>query len=273
MKLCWLSVVSLVLAANAHGEEAPATSSAFFRTEIIVFTRDAPTDANPVEQFPITTAPQLQSPLAAFIATPRQSAYALESSDDLTPFRGQPRTTELEPRNAASATVAPGPITPPPTPAEQARAKLEALEARWQQESLQWLPPTQLGLTREKNAIARAAGLHLVWHGAWIQPVPDRDRDPNLPMLLQVGEQLGDVYQVEGFVGVTRGRFLHFDVGLWLHDPVTGGYVSLEESRRLRSGELNYFDHPRLGMLVRIDPLELPEDLSAELAALAKAKQ
>ena len=269
----YVALLSVLVAGVASGADAPAMSLAFYKTEIVLFTRDAPLDSGQAEQLLATARPQLHSPLAAFVATPRGSAYRLDQADDLVPFEGRPASTELV-RNAAPATpTAPTTPTPPPTPIEKARAKLATLEAQWLDESLEWLPAAQLALTRERNSISRAAGLHLVWHGAWIQPVPDRDTEAPLPMLLQVGERNGEEFQVEGRVDVTRGRFLHFDVELWTRDGTDGAYVSLTENRRLKSGELNYFDHPRLGMLVRIDPLELPPELSAELAALAKANQ
>src|SRR4030095_11177221 len=88
--------------------------------------------------------------------------------------------------------------------AERARQSLAALEQRWLDESFAWLPTAQLALKRESQQIARAPGLHLLWHGAWIQPVPDRDSETHLPMLLQIGERVGDDYQVERRIGVTR---------------------------------------------------------------------
>jgi hypothetical protein len=262
--------LACLLAVGAHGADVPAMSLAFYRTEIVLFTRDASVDGTVTEQIVAAAAPHLSSPLAAFVAVPRESAYLLNESDDLEPFRGAPATTELEPATPPTASITPPPA---PTAAERARDKLAALEANWLDASLEWLPAAQLTLTREKQRIAGAPGLRVVWHGAWIQPVPDRERDSPLPLLLQAGDRIGNHYQVEGRVDVTRGRFLHLDIELWMHDAATDSYVSMAETRRLRSGELNYLDHPRLGMLVRIDPLELPADLSAELAALAKANQ
>lgn len=115
--------------------------------------------------------------------------------------------------------------------------------------------------------------MRVVWHGAWVQPVPDRETEPHQPVLLQAGAHTADGWEVAGRIDVTRGRFLHFDAELWMPGAVPGEFVVLAESRRLRSGELNYLDHPAFGVLFRIDPLELPPDLSAEIAALAKTGQ
>ena len=45
-------------------------------------------------------------------------------------------------------------------------------------------------------------------------------------------------------------------------------YMELREQRRMRSGELHYLDHPKFGILARVDPIQPPEALLAELARL-----
>ena len=44
------------------------------------------------------------------------------------------------------------------------------------------------------------------------------------------------------------------------------GYAVLDQSQRMRSGELHYFDHPLFGMLVRIDKVSPPAELQANFA-------
>lgn len=41
-------------------------------------------------------------------------------------------------------------------------------------------------------------------------------------------------------------------------------FMTLDETRRMRSGFLHYLDHPKLGMLVRIDKITVPEELLAQ---------
>ena len=45
-------------------------------------------------------------------------------------------------------------------------------------------------------------------------------------------------------------------------------YVRLDQSRRLRSGELHYIDHPEIGMLVLITPVVAPEKLQEQFTLL-----
>ncbi len=91
--------------------------------------------------------------------------------------------------------------------------------------------------------------------------------------------------ELEGTVAVTLGRYLHFEADLYFHAPLLGmqpvavaldaeggalllsqpasgsKYMQLNESRRMRSTETHYLDHPKLGLVVRIDPVEIPEHL------------
>lgn len=58
---------------------------------------------------------------------------------------------------------------------------------------------------------------------------------------------------LDGTVNLIAGEIPQVDVDLIYRDPNTGLPLQLKESRRLRSGELHYLDHPRFGALVRVD--------------------
>ncbi|MEM1433547.1 MAG: CsiV family protein [Pseudomonadota bacterium] len=49
--------------------------------------------------------------------------------------------------------------------------------------------------------------------------------------------------------------------------------VHLAQRRRMKSGELHYIDHPRLGVLIRIDPIAVPEETAAAVAQVAALKR
>jgi len=40
-----------------------------------------------------------------------------------------------------------------------------------------------------------------------------------------------------------------------LAEPVT---YRIYEKRKIKSGELNYYDHPKIGMVLRVTPVEMP---------------
>ena len=105
---------------------------------------------------------------------------------------------------------------------------------------------------------------------------------------------------IEGIIRISRNNYLHVDADLLyrtetaridglpvdkeqtplelppsliaandIERPLTAGEMQedvaptqfrMRQSRRVRKGELNYFDHPRFGLLIRVDPVELPVD-------------
>lgn len=86
-------------------------------------------------------------------------------------------------------------------------------------------PPALL----DKNLLARLRTLL-----AQRQPVP-----PDQPLL-------------DGTVSLSISQFPHLAVDLVYLDKDTGLPVQLRETRRMRSGELHYLDHPRFGVLAQV---------------------
>lgn len=138
-------------------------------------------------------------------------------------------------------------------------------------EHLAWVQP---GVERERAAaVAIPPGQ---------SPAPDPAEDNGAPELAAaMDEELDDSLELaprppEGLSGgirVARERFLHVQTDLrWLEagddqpepraalasvaledpEPV----VVMQERRRMRSDELHYLDHPRLGLLIRVKPVE-----------------
>jgi hypothetical protein len=68
--------------------------------------------------------------------------------------------------------------------------------------------------------------------------------------------------ELEGMVRFFMSRHLHLDVNLLFRQRATGLDTGenlvyrLSEQRKLKSQETHYFDHPKLGVLVRVMPLE-----------------
>lgn len=177
-------------------------------------------------------------------------------------------------------------------------ARIADLERQFAGQSGRWLPPGTLTLGAEAGRLQRRAGFRILLHGRWLQNVPPREAPESL--LIHAGAAAGS-YDLEGTLAVTLGRYLHFRVDLYYVEPLLGrapidralappeaaaiasgltatdlapaGYMQLHESRRLRSGELHYLDHPKLGVLVRIDPVEVPQDLIDLHAALEQGEQ
>lgn len=85
-------------------------------------------------------------------------------------------------------------------------------------------------------------GMNVLKHMAWIQT--PGSRSSNSWRWLSAG-------RLEGLVRLTRGRFLHLDTDLLLRDPNSSQPYRVQLNRRMRSNELHYLDHPKLGIIFR----------------------
>lgn len=72
----------------------------------------------------------------------------------------------------------------------------------------------------------------------------------------EIGIDSVDRPLLDGTVSLARSRYLHMAVDLIYVDPNSGIPLQLRETRRMRSGELHYLDHPRFGVLVQVTPVE-----------------
>lgn len=94
--------------------------------------------------------------------------------------------------------------------------------------------------------------------GSWHQPLPSRDAPERL--LVQAGGESGSGrFALEGWFGVSLGRYVHFEAQLLRR--VDSGFALLSETRPMRSGETHYLDHPALGILARVAQVPVPEEL------------
>jgi len=105
-------------------------------------------------------------------------------------------------------------------------------------------------------------------HGGWLQPLKEKEKRHAIQIIHQA-----DNIQIEGILTFHRGRYLHLDVDLQLSDMmpsvVDNDYLSnstmqantlyrLKETRRIRTSETNYFDHPRFGVLTIVEKIDSP---------------
>ena len=139
--------------------------------------------------------------------------------------------------------------------------------------SWQWLTDERLTLQEQRRNIALAPELNVVFHGRWQQPVPPRDAPQRILLPVQNLQLSTQFMRLNGHIGITLGRYLHANTKLWLHpDPSSNQYALLHESRRMRSGELHYIDHPMMGVLINIEPIKANPVLESSWRALQEAK-
>ncbi|MEH6504291.1 MAG: CsiV family protein [Cycloclasticus sp.] len=102
-------------------------------------------------------------------------------------------------------------------------------------------------------------------HGGWIQPVEENGVRKGVNIVQQVNFR-----QLEGSITFHRGRYLHLDIDLQLSEldslisNAASGIISspalyrLKETRRLKTSESNYFDHPRFGVIAIVEAIDSP---------------
>jgi hypothetical protein len=133
------------------------------------------------------------------------------------------------------------------------------------------LKPEELQLNAEWRKLERVPTYLALAHGGWVQPgLPEGQAMP--VDLAQLG-----VTNPSGTVRVHLSRFLHITLDLSFRDtlhgapavgPAGGGGLAevqiaprydLTAARQTRSGELQYFDHPAFGVLVKVTPVQAPQ--------------
>lgn len=124
------------------------------------------------------------------------------------------------------------------------------------------LDRSQYQLDGIRNALRQSSGYRVLFHRAWRQSATGRDTAVAYPVSSLV---TGGSRSVEGSIRLVLERYLHLDVNLvQMSARGAGGPGSvpvheLREKRRIRSGELHYFDHPRFGMVAKVTPYSVPE--------------
>ena len=127
----------------------------------------------------------------------------------------------------------------------------------------QLLPESALQLAGAAGALRRSRGYSPVLHLAWRQPIGSaRSAEP---LYVQWPAGGSGFPEIQGLIELSLNRYLHVDVDfVWNDDPVRGagdrmeltgqsrGPIRFQASRRMRSGELHYLDHPKMGMLIEI---------------------
>lgn len=176
--------------------------------------------------------------------------------------------------------------TLPPTPQELFQAALTQFEEELLAGALTWQDEQRDMITQVKY-INRRQNLRPLLHYRWRQAVPERDQPQ--PIMLSFPEAASQP-RLFGTVDVTLGRYLHTHIALnytttslgWqpVATTTTGpttqsnlswqqtGYIRMQQSRRMRSDELHYLDHPKIGVLIKATPVQIPLPLIEQWLAL-----
>lgn len=133
------------------------------------------------------------------------------------------------------------------------------------------LPKSEWKLGTELKRIKRTRGrLAPLLHTAWRQPVLSLNATRPL-YIRSPGNISGDTPHMDGIIKVSVQRYLHIEIDFLIRElrattsAESGFFGSIFNSyrftghRRMRSKELHYIDHPKMGVLMLITPYEAPE--------------
>lgn len=221
-------VASVPAFAQTSGTQAPASQT--------------PAPQTAVQAAPTQAVPSQAAPAAAYSGP----AYDIE----IVVFRtkvalGQPENWATE--TTVSATVAGGEASTGSGPAGRL---------------LTVLPPSDYRLTAIESRL-RSSGTYLpVAHAAWVQTASAWGTHAGFPL-----DSLGiDVPGLTGVIFLERGEFLHLGMTLnyTIADPPPGLNAPpgttfvMNETRRVRFFQRNYYDHPAFGVIALITPARGP---------------
>jgi len=126
--------------------------------------------------------------------------------------------------------------------------------------------------------LQRSQRYQVHYHQSWQQPVMKKHH-------AQAINIIADNNKLEGTIKLYKSTYLHAALDLWLKQDVLaenswsdvsadGDFIelarnpNLKESRRIRSKKLYFFDHPKLGALLQLTPIDTPVTVQASEQAL-----
>ena len=130
-------------------------------------------------------------------------------------------------------------------------------------------PAENESLVNAAQRLDRSSRYQVHFHEAWQQPILEK-------RLAQAVAVQSENELIDGNIRLYKETYLHAQLDLWLmqnaglanawSDASPEGIdisaprnPNLKESRRIRSKKLYFFDHPKLGALVQLTPIDTPE--------------
>lgn len=134
----------------------------------------------------------------------------------------------------------------------------------------------EFSLISEVESLKKSRDYRVIGHFSWFQPIVEKDA--STPIFVDSEKFKGS--KIFGTLNIYKKRFLHSDFNFFLAEEVEGSepqelkvllkkeapeeYIilskedsmklnyQLSQSRKLKSGELHYIDHPKFGIIYRI---------------------
>ncbi|MFB4204916.1 hypothetical protein KBTX_01911 [wastewater metagenome] len=108
-----------------------------------------------------------------------------------------------------------------------------------------------------RQRLASADQYVVLGHFGWIQPDLAKGRNQWVAVGdgVPAGERIPETPGLYGMMRVYVSRYLHAQVDLRYRRETGGTVYPMTQSRRMRSDEIHYLDHPLLGVIVQARPL------------------
>ncbi len=117
-------------------------------------------------------------------------------------------------------------------------------------------------MVQERMRLENSGRYGIVKHAAWQQPAQPPEATRGVRLTANTGTAV-----LDGTVELSREQFLQLDMELQYRPAPSSTDGEAEEAesltirafRKLRPGEINYMDHPLIGILARVAPVEEEE--------------
>ena len=120
-------------------------------------------------------------------------------------------------------------------------------------------PAPNSPLSAAAAALEKSGRHHVLAHLTWEQNVDAK----SVTKPVKIDDSTGEL---NGTLRFYLSRFLFVDIDLAIKEQAGGGFLGgagqeapvyrLDDHRRVRIAEINYFDHPKFGALVRVAPIK-----------------
>jgi hypothetical protein len=138
-------------------------------------------------------------------------------------------TTEEEDASGEEQAIAPPPTAPTMTFPALAQSKFK--------------------LTAIADTLRRSRNYQPLAHFGWTQPGFPRGE----ARYMSIDGLLPSSTGLSGQIALARGRYLHLTLELAYDSPEDGARMVLRQTRRMRSDERHYIDHPKFGVIAVIN--------------------
>lgn len=184
--------------------------------------------------------------LLAGAASAQQSGGLQAYDVELVIFRNLSSNATPEEWNTEKG-LAPQQLTVPDDESSAAAPAPAAPPRATSAETFPALPAARFKLTAIDESLKRSRHYQSLGHFGWTQPGFPRSEAHYMSVDSQVNPLL------TGRVALSRGRYLHLTLDLVLQGP-DGERFLLQHTRRMRSNERHYIDHPKFGVVALITP-------------------